>query len=64
MKIILVGFGTFGILVGFGTFGIWPVSRNALSDEDFKEASAVCVGVRNPLIRVECMFLSNKTHFI
>jgi hypothetical protein len=35
------------VLVGLETFGICPVSRNAFSNEDFREK---CVGVRNPLL--------------
>jgi hypothetical protein len=35
------------VLVGLETFGICPVSRNAFSNEEFREE---CVGVRNPLL--------------
>jgi hypothetical protein len=38
------------VLVGYETFVICPISINPFSDEDFKEDSVVCVGVRNPLL--------------
>jgi hypothetical protein len=38
------------ILDGFENSGIWPFSKNAFSDEDFKVGSVVCVGSNEPSV--------------
>jgi len=35
---------------GFQNSGMWPFSRNAFSDEDFKVASAVCGRSNEPSV--------------
>jgi hypothetical protein len=37
------------ISAGFQNSGIWPFSRNAFSDENFKVASVACGGSVDPL---------------
>jgi hypothetical protein len=38
------------ILAGFENSGIWPFSRSAFSNKDFKAASVVCGGSNEPSV--------------